>query len=47
MCKVEMARVQQDILERAVHLHGALGVSRELPLSSWRSQSLIASSTGD
>jgi acyl-CoA dehydrogenase len=38
MCKVEMARVQQDILERAVHLHGALGVSRELPLSSWWSQ---------
>jgi acyl-CoA dehydrogenase len=38
MCKVGMARVQQDILERAVHLHGALGVSRELPLSSWWSQ---------
>jgi acyl-CoA dehydrogenase len=35
MCKVAMARVQHDILQRAVHLHGSLGVSRELPLSAW------------
>lgn len=33
MCKVAMARVYQNIVERAVHLHGSLGVTAELPLT--------------
>jgi acyl-CoA dehydrogenase len=32
-CKVAMARVAHDIVERAVHLHGALGASNETPLA--------------
>jgi acyl-CoA dehydrogenase len=32
-CKVEMARVAHDIVERALHLHGALGASNETPLA--------------
>lgn len=33
MCKVQMETVYGDIVGRAVHLHGALGVSNELPLA--------------
>jgi acyl-CoA dehydrogenase len=32
MCKVQMAKVYHDIAQRAVHLHGSLGVTNELPL---------------
>jgi acyl-CoA dehydrogenase len=32
-CKVAMARVAHDVVERAMHLHGALGVSNETPLA--------------
>ena len=32
MCKVAMARVHRDIAERAVHIHGALGTSRDMPV---------------
>jgi acyl-CoA dehydrogenase len=32
MCKVAMAKVYHDIAQRAVHLHGALGTSRDTPL---------------
>ena len=32
MCKVQMAKVYHDIIQRAIQLHGSLGVSLELPL---------------
>ena len=35
MCKVQMARVYHDIVQRAIHLHGSLGVTLELPLAEW------------
>jgi acyl-CoA dehydrogenase len=34
MCKVAMAKVFHDIAQRAVHLHGALGTSRDTPLGT-------------
>jgi acyl-CoA dehydrogenase len=33
MCKVQMAKVYHDIVQRAIQLHGSLGVSLELPLA--------------
>jgi acyl-CoA dehydrogenase len=33
MCKVAMAKVFHDVVERAVHLYGALGTSRDTPLA--------------
>ena len=33
-CKVAMARVAHDVVERALHLHGALGASNETPLGA-------------
>lgn len=35
MCKVQMAKVYHDIVQRAIHLHGSLGVTLELPLANW------------
>jgi acyl-CoA dehydrogenase len=35
MCKVQMARVLHDVVQRAVHLHGSLGTTRETPLAAW------------
>lgn len=35
MCKVQMARVYHDIIQRAIQLHGSLGVTLELPLADW------------
>lgn len=35
MCKVALAQVLRDILQRAVHLHGSLGTTRETPLGEW------------
>ena len=35
MCKVQMARVYHDIVQRAIQLHGSLGVTLELPLADW------------
>lgn len=35
MCKVQMAEVYYKIARRAVHLHGSLGVTNELPLASY------------
>ena len=35
MCKVQMAKVFHDIVQRAVHLHGSLGVTRETPLADF------------
>jgi acyl-CoA dehydrogenase len=34
MCKVAMAQVFHDIVRRAVHLHGSLGTTPELPLAN-------------
>lgn len=34
MCKVAMAKLYHDIALRAVHLHGSLGVTNEMPLMS-------------
>jgi acyl-CoA dehydrogenase len=34
MCKVQMAQVYHAIARRAVHLHGSLGVTNELPLAA-------------
>ena len=33
MCKVAMARIYQNIVERALHLHGSLGTTGEMPLA--------------
>ncbi|MEZ5709921.1 MAG: acyl-CoA dehydrogenase family protein [Blastomonas sp.] len=35
MCKVQMANVYHDIIRRAIHLHGSLGVTLEMPLAEW------------
>jgi acyl-CoA dehydrogenase len=35
MCKVEMARVMHDVIQRALHLHGSLGTTLETPLAGW------------
>ena len=35
MCKVAMARVFHDIIERALEIHGSLGISLEMPLANW------------
>ena len=32
MVKVQMAKVLHDVVQRALHLHGALGCSNEMPL---------------
>ena len=35
MCKVAMAKVLHDVIQRALHLHGSLGTTGELPLAQW------------
>jgi acyl-CoA dehydrogenase len=35
MCKVALAQVIHDIMQRAVHLHGSLGTTHETPLGEW------------
>ena len=35
MCKVAMAKVLHDIMQRALQLHGSLGTTREMPLGPW------------
>ena len=34
MCKVEMAKVYHDIVQRAIQLHGSYGVTNETPLAN-------------
>lgn len=47
MAKVAMARVYHDIVERAVHLHGALGTSRDTPLAKmWMGVPMLAVADG-
>jgi acyl-CoA dehydrogenase len=42
-----MARVYHDIVERAVHLHGALGTSRDTPLAKmWMGVPMLAVADG-
>ncbi|WP_284742367.1 acyl-CoA dehydrogenase family protein [Amycolatopsis sp. RTGN1] len=35
MCKVATAKVLHDVIQRALHLHGSLGTTGELPLAHW------------
>lgn len=35
MCKVQMAKIYHDIIQRAIQIHGSLGVTNELPLGGW------------
>ena len=43
MCKVQLAKVYHDIAQRAVHLHGSLGVSLETPLAKmWQGAPVLA-----
>ena len=47
MAKVAMAKVYHDIIERAVHLHGALGTSRDTPLAKmWMGVPMLAVADG-
>jgi acyl-CoA dehydrogenase len=47
MCKVQLAKVYHDIAQRAVHLHGSLGVSLETPLASmWMGAPTLAIADG-
>jgi acyl-CoA dehydrogenase len=47
MCKVAMARVYHNVIERAVHLHGALGTSRDTPLAKfWMGVPMLAVADG-
>jgi acyl-CoA dehydrogenase len=35
MCKVALAQVQHDIVQRALQVHGSLGTTHETPLAEW------------
>ena len=35
MCKVAMASVYQNIVSRALEIHGSLGISLDMPLAKW------------
>ncbi|MFE5027466.1 acyl-CoA dehydrogenase family protein [Streptomyces sp. NPDC056656] len=35
MCKVALAQVLHDVVQRALHLHGSIGITHELPLAEW------------
>jgi acyl-CoA dehydrogenase len=34
-CKVAMAKVLHDVIQRTLHVHGSLGTTHELPLADW------------
>jgi acyl-CoA dehydrogenase len=47
MCKVAMAKVYHDIVQRAVHLHGALGTTWETPLAKmWMGVPMLSVADG-
>lgn len=47
MCKMALAKVYHDIAQRAVHLHGALGTSRDTPLAKlWMGAPMLAVADG-
>jgi acyl-CoA dehydrogenase len=35
MCKVMLARVMEDVMGRALDIHGSLGISLDMPLATW------------
>jgi acyl-CoA dehydrogenase len=35
MCKVMLARVMEDVMGRALDIHGSLGISLDMPLAGW------------
>jgi acyl-CoA dehydrogenase len=35
MCKAAMAKLYHDVIQRAIQIHGSLGVSLETPLAHW------------
>lgn len=35
MCKVQVPRVALEIIDRAIQIHGAVGMSHQFPLASW------------
>ncbi|MCW2621346.1 MAG: acyl-CoA dehydrogenase domain protein [Frankiales bacterium] len=47
MCKVAMAKIYHDIVQRALHVHGSLGTTHETPLASmWMSVPSLALADG-
>jgi acyl-CoA dehydrogenase len=47
MCKVAMAKIIHDIVQRAIHIHGSLGVTAELPLAHlWQGVPALALADG-
>lgn len=47
MCKVAMAKLYHDIVQRAVHLHGSLGTTMETPLAAmWMGVPALALADG-
>ena len=47
MCKVTMAKVYHDIVQRALHLHGSLGATHETPLAAmWMAVPQLALADG-
>lgn len=47
MCKVEMAKIYHDVVQRAIQLHGSYGVTNETPLASmWMSLPSLALADG-
>ncbi|MDT7548563.1 MAG: acyl-CoA dehydrogenase, partial [Actinomycetota bacterium] len=47
MCKVAMARVYHDIVQRALHIHGSLGTTHETPLAAmWMAVPSLALADG-
>ena len=47
MCKVAMAKIYHDIVQRALHVHGSLGVTTETPLAHmWMSVPSLALADG-
>jgi acyl-CoA dehydrogenase len=47
MCKVAMAKVYHDVVQRAVHLHGALGTSWDTPLAKmWMGVPMLSVADG-
>jgi len=47
MCKVSMAKIYHDIVQRAIQLHGSLGTTHETPLADmWMSVPSLALADG-
>lgn len=47
MCKVQMAKIYHDVVQRAIQIHGSYGVTNETPLASmWMSLPSLALADG-